>query len=136
MKMFIHVALLASLASPLAWSAGTVQVYTPDSEKPKTLTNAGHLLDLVGQPRLAKSWWTGAVISERQATIVAEQKHQGLLARLSGLAQQEDADDAGGQTQDCKGKQQPAHEGGWRWRQRGQIGHAGYCARPLCWQPS
>ena len=55
MKMFIHVALLASLASPLAWSAGTVQVYTPDSEKPKTLTNAGHLLDLVGQPRLAKS---------------------------------------------------------------------------------
>lgn len=94
MKMFIHIALLASLASPLAWSAGTVQVYTPDSEKPKTLTNAGHLLDLVGQPRLAKSWWTGAVISERQATIVAEQKHQALLARLSGLAQQEDADDA------------------------------------------
>ncbi|HCA7671866.1 TPA: capsule biosynthesis GfcC family protein [Enterobacter hormaechei] len=94
MKMFIHIALLASLASPLAWSAGTVQVYAPDSEKPKTLTNAGHLLDLVGQPRLAKSWWTGAVISERQATIVAEQKHQALLARLSGLAQQEDADDA------------------------------------------
>ncbi len=94
MKMFIHIALLASLASPLAWSAGTVQVYTPDSEKPKTLTNAGHLLDLVGQPRLAKSWWAGAVISERQATIVAEQKHQALLARLSGLAQQEDADDA------------------------------------------
>ncbi|SAB40253.1 SLBB-domain like (DUF1017) [Enterobacter hormaechei] len=94
MKMFIHIAFLASLASPLAWSAGTVQVYTPDSEKPKTLTNAGHLLDLVGQPRLAKSWWTGAVISERQATIVAEQKHQALLARLSGLAQQEDADDA------------------------------------------
>ncbi len=28
MKMFIHIALLASLASPLAWSAGTVQVYT------------------------------------------------------------------------------------------------------------
>ncbi|EKS6645357.1 capsule biosynthesis GfcC family protein [Enterobacter hormaechei] len=94
MKMLIHVALLASLASPQAWSAGTVQVYTPDSEKPKTLTNAGHLLDLVGQPRLAKSWWTGAVISERQATVVAEQKHQALLARLSGLAQQEDADDA------------------------------------------
>ena len=94
MKMFIHIALLASLTSPLAWSAGTVQVYTPDSEKPKTLTNAGHLLDLVGQPRLAKSWWTGAVISERQATIVAEQKHQALLARLSGLAQQEDTDDA------------------------------------------
>lgn len=66
----------------------------PGQRKPKTLTNAGHLLDLVGQPRLAKSWWTGAVISERQATIVAEQKHQALLARLSGLAQQEDTDDA------------------------------------------
>ena len=62
MKMLIQVALLASLAAPLAWSAGTVQVYTPDSEKPKTLTNAEHLLDLVGQPRLANSWWSGAVI--------------------------------------------------------------------------
>lgn len=35
MKMFIHIALLASLTSPLAWSAGTVQVYTPDSENLK-----------------------------------------------------------------------------------------------------
>ena len=35
MKMFIHIALLASPASPLAWSAGTVQVYTPDSENLK-----------------------------------------------------------------------------------------------------
>lgn len=33
MKMFIHVALLVSLASPLAWSAGTVQVYTPGQRK-------------------------------------------------------------------------------------------------------
>ena len=36
MKTLIHVALLASFAAPLAWSAGTVKVYTPDSEKPKT----------------------------------------------------------------------------------------------------
>jgi hypothetical protein len=63
MKTLIHVALIASLAAPLAWSAGTVKVYTPDSEKPKTLTNAEHLLDLVGQPRLANSWWPGAVIA-------------------------------------------------------------------------
>lgn len=55
MKTLIHVSLLASLAAPLAWSAGTVNVYTPDSEKPKTLTHAEHLIDLVGQPRLANS---------------------------------------------------------------------------------
>lgn len=94
MKTLIHVALLASLATPLAWSAGTVKVYTPDNAQPKTLTNAEHLLDLVGQPRLANSWWPGAVISERQATVVAEQKHHALLARLTGLAEQEDGDDA------------------------------------------
>ena len=71
MKTLIHVALIASLAAPLAWSAGTVKVYTPDSEKPKTLTHAEHLLDLVGQPRLANSWWPGAVIAERQKTAEA-----------------------------------------------------------------
>ncbi|EOI2496298.1 MULTISPECIES: capsule biosynthesis GfcC D2 domain-containing protein [Enterobacter] len=94
MKTLIHAALLASLAAPLAWSAGTVKVYTPDSEKPKTLTNAEHLLDLVGQPRLANSWWPGAVIGERQATVKAEQEHRALLARLTSLAEQEDGDDA------------------------------------------
>ena len=72
MKMFIHIALLASgLAAGVVCGNGTG--LHPGQRKPKTLTNAGHLLDLVGQPRLAKSWWTGAVISERQATIVAEQ---------------------------------------------------------------
>ena len=48
MKTIIRVALIASLATPAAWSAGTVKVYTADNEKPKTLTNAEHLLDLVG----------------------------------------------------------------------------------------
>ena len=94
MKMLIRVALIASLTTPVAWSAGTVKVYTPDSAEPKTLTNAGHLLDLVGQPRLANSWWPGAVIGERQATVEAEQKHAALLARLAELARQEDGDDA------------------------------------------
>lgn len=94
MKKLIPAALIASLAAPLAWSAGTVKVYTPDGEKPKTLTNAGHLLDLVGQPRLANSWWPGAVIAERQASAAAEQQHKALLARLTGLAGQEDGDDA------------------------------------------
>lgn len=94
MKKLISAALIASLAAPLAWSAGTVKVYTPDGEKPKTLADAGHLLDLVGQPRLANSWWPGAVISERQASVAAEQQHKALLARLTGLAGQEDGDDA------------------------------------------
>lgn len=94
MKIRTSMALILCLAAPLAWSAGTVKVYTPDSTQPKTLTNAGHLLDLVGQPRLANSWWPGAVISEHQATVLAEQKQRALLARLTGLAEQEDGDDA------------------------------------------
>ncbi|MCE9993092.1 capsule biosynthesis GfcC family protein [Enterobacter asburiae] len=94
MKTLLRIALIASLTSPLAWSAGTVKVYTPDNAQPKTLTNAEHLLDLVGQPRLANSWWPGAVISERQASVEAEQKQRALLARLTGLAEQEDGDDA------------------------------------------
>jgi hypothetical protein len=55
-----------------------VKVYTPDSEKPKTLTHAEHLLDLVGQPRLANSWWPGR--SSRAAGTEAEQQHKALLA--------------------------------------------------------
>lgn len=94
MKILIRVALIASFATPLAWSAGTVKVYTQDSAQPKTLTNAGHLIDLVGQPRLANSWWPGALIAERQKTAEAEQQQKTLLARLTGLAEQEDGDDA------------------------------------------
>ena len=94
MKTLIRVALIASFAAPLAWSAGTVKVYIPDSTQPKTLTNAGHLFDLVGQPRLANSWWPGAVIAERQKTAEAEQQYKALLARLTGLAEQEEGDDA------------------------------------------
>ena len=94
MKILIRVALIASFATPLAWSVGTVKVYTQDSTQPKTLTNAGHLIDLVGQPRLANSWWPGALIAERQKTAEAEQQQKALLARLTGLAEQEDGDDA------------------------------------------
>ncbi len=94
MKFISSLALAMSLAAPLAWSAGTVKVYSPESKEPKTLSNAEHLIDLVGQPRLANSWWPGAVISERQATVLAEQKHLALLARLTGLAGQEDGDTA------------------------------------------
>lgn len=94
MKFISSLALAMSLAAPLAWSAGTVKVYSPESNEPKTLSNAEHLIDLVGQPRLTNSWWPGAVISERQATVLAEQKHLALLARLTGLAGQEDGDTA------------------------------------------
>ena len=94
MKILIRVALIASFATPLAWSAGTVKVYTQDSTQPKTLTNAGHLIDLVGQPRLANSWWPGALIAEHQKTAEAEQQQKALLARLTGLAEREDGDDA------------------------------------------
>lgn len=94
MKKTLCVALLMCLSTPLAWAAGTVKVYTADSKEPKTLTNADHLIDLVGQPRLANSWWPGAVISEQQATARAEQQHKALLARLTGLAGQQSGDDA------------------------------------------
>ncbi|MBS0854041.1 MULTISPECIES: capsule biosynthesis GfcC D2 domain-containing protein [Leclercia] len=93
MNIKLCVALLMCLNAPLAWSAGTVKVYIADSKEPKTLSNAEHLLDLVGQPRLANSWWPGAVISERQATVRAEQQHKALLARLTGLAGQASGDD-------------------------------------------
>lgn len=94
MNTLVHVALLTSIAAPLAWSAGTVKVYTSDSEKPTTLTHVKHLLDLVGQPRFANIWWLGAVIAERQKTTEAEQQHKALLARLTRLAEQEGGDDA------------------------------------------
>lgn len=86
--------LLFTLMSPLAIAAGTIKVYSPDSTQPKTLTDAPFLIDLVGQPRLANSWWPGAVISEGKATVIAKQRHQALLARLGALASEEEGDDA------------------------------------------
>lgn len=86
--------LLLTLMPPLAFAAGTIKVYSPDSTQPKTLTDAPFLIDLVGQPRLANSWWPGAVISEGKATVIAEQRHQALLARLGALASEEEGDDA------------------------------------------
>lgn len=57
------VALLECGASSV-FAAGTVKVFSNGSSEAKTLTGAEHLIDLVGQPRLANSWWPGAVISE------------------------------------------------------------------------
>lgn len=91
MKKLSTISLLLCLVSPLAFAAGTVDVYSQGEAKPKTLTNTEHLIDLVGQPRLANSWWPGAVISERQATTEQQARHQALLAHLRTLA----ADDSG-----------------------------------------
>ncbi len=94
MKKRALLSLLACLASPVAFAVGTVDVYMEGDSKPKTLTNAEYLVDLVGQPRLANSWWPGAVVSERQATVAEQARHQALLARLSALAADESGNSA------------------------------------------
>ncbi len=73
-----------------AYAAGNVTIYPQN----QTIKNVERLADLVTQPSLANAWWPGAVISEKQATAVAEQQHQKLLASLSALAAGEDGDDA------------------------------------------
>ncbi|WP_061706843.1 capsule biosynthesis GfcC family protein [Pseudenterobacter timonensis] len=93
MNIKVTALLTGCLIAPLAWSAGTVKVYFPGSDAPKTLTQVEHLIDLVGQPRLATSWWPGAIISEQGATNDAQQRHQALLARLAVLAAQEEGDE-------------------------------------------
>lgn len=82
--------LAALQLSAYSYAAGNVTIYPGNQQ----LTNVERLGDLVSQPSLARAWWPGAVISERQATAVAEQEHQKLLAALSGFAAEEDGDDA------------------------------------------
>jgi len=94
MTMRTFLLLLASLASPLALATGTVNVYVAGDSKPKTLSNAARLSDLVGQPRLADSWWPGAVVSERHATQAEQARHQVLLTRLSTLVADESGNTA------------------------------------------
>ncbi|TNV16411.1 hypothetical protein FH968_19640 [Buttiauxella sp. B2] len=85
-----NLALLLLLGSPFLHAAGNVTIY-PDNQK---VTDVERLADLVTQPSLTHVWWPGAVISERQASAVAEQQHQKLLASLSRFAAEEDGDDA------------------------------------------
>ena len=94
MTIFSRAALLALFIAPFTFAAGTVEVYIHGAKEPKTLTNAAHLADLVTQPRLANSWWPGAMIAEKQATAVAQQQKQALLGRLTTLAGEESGDDA------------------------------------------
>lgn len=81
--------LTALQLSAYSHAAGNVTIYPGNQQ----LTNVERLGDLVSQPSLSRAWWPGAVISERQATAVAEQEHQKLLAALSGFAAEEDGDD-------------------------------------------
>lgn len=93
MKRTISALALAFVASS-AFASGTVTVFTKGNSEPKTLTDAERLLDLVGQPRLATSWWPAAVIGEEQATVTARQQQQELLGRLAALSAEEDGDAA------------------------------------------
>lgn len=88
------IALLVSLHASSLFAAGTVRVFMAGGEEAKTLTGAEHLIDLVGQPRLANSWWPGAVMSEEQATATALRQQQVLVARLAALSAQESGDAA------------------------------------------
>lgn len=88
------VALLALFLTPPVFATGTVDVYINGESTARTLVDAAHLADVVTQPRLAHSWWPGAVIAESQATVVAEQQKKNLLAALAALAMEEDGDDA------------------------------------------
>lgn len=94
MKATFLTALMMVIVVPMAFAAGTVDVYIQGTKAPKTLTDAAHLADLVAQPRLADSWWPGAVIAEKQATAVAQQQKQALLTQLDALAAEASDDDA------------------------------------------
>lgn len=48
------VALILSVGASSVFAAGTVKVFSNGSSEAKTLTGAEHLIDLVGQPRLAE----------------------------------------------------------------------------------
>ena len=81
------VALILSVGASSVFAAGTVKVFSNGSSDAKTLTGAEHLIDLVGQPRLANSWWPGAVISEELATAAALRQQQALMTRMENWPQ-------------------------------------------------
>ena len=77
------VALILSVRASSVFAAGTVKVFSNGSSEAKTLTGAEYF-SLVGQPRLANSWWPGAVISEELAAAAALRQQRALLTRLAG----------------------------------------------------
>lgn len=95
MKKPLIIAAMLSAISFAALAAGTVEVHIAGNEKTLTLTHAERLADLVGQPRLAGSWWPGAVITSPMAAAKAGREHQALLAELAALAVDEGGSAAG-----------------------------------------
>lgn len=95
MKKPLIIAVMLSAISFVALAAGTVEVHIAGNEKTLTLTHAERLADLVGQPRLAGSWWPGAVITSPMAAAKAGREHQALLAELAALAVDEGGSAAG-----------------------------------------
>lgn len=95
MKKPLIIAAMLSAISFAALAAGTVDVHIAGNEKTLTLTHAERLADLVGQPRLAGSWWPGAVITSPMAAAKAGREHQALLAELAALAVDEGGSAAG-----------------------------------------
>lgn len=93
MKITALAALIFCITSTAALADATVTVTQTSGAAPLTITGAKKLADVVSLPALARTWWPGAVISERQATAVAEQQHQQLLNTLRQLAAEEGGDD-------------------------------------------
>ncbi|AID26629.1 capsule biosynthesis GfcC D2 domain-containing protein [Salmonella bongori] len=87
-------ALMLALVASSTSASSTVTVFIHGNSEPRTLTGAERLLDVVGQPRLATSWWPAAVIGEEQATVTARRQQQELLARLAALSSGEAGDAA------------------------------------------
>ena len=95
MKKPLIIAAMLSMTPFVAMATGTVDVHIAGNEKTLTLTHAERLADLVGQPRLAGSWWPGAAITSPTAAAKAEREHQALLAELAVLAADEGGSEAG-----------------------------------------
>lgn len=93
MKHTALASLIFCLSSTAVLADATVTVMQGPGVAPLTITGAKRLADVVSQPALARTWWPGAVISERQATAVAEQQHKQLLNTLRQVAAEEGGDD-------------------------------------------
>lgn len=75
--------IVASLSLP-AMADSQVTVYYPGQTQTAQVSHAQNLAQLVASPALqGKTWWRGTLIAEKQATAVAQQQQQDLLARLT-----------------------------------------------------
>lgn len=82
------IALCAGIAASLSLQAladSQVTVFYPGQQQTAQVSHVANLAQLVASPALqGKTWWPGTVIAEKQATAVALQQQQQLLARLAG----------------------------------------------------